>query len=170
MYLKKYCHLGILIVNVSIHLIAEDRNATSSKRSFSFLKTNKSIEQHVAQLYHEKPYLQHYQLQHSLPPLPSTDMHTTLKQYLSWLSKGIDISMFLYCAYIIYNKHSEIYAENADLTKNRTLQSKILQYIPKHIINAPKHTCFFFDSLEVILKAFIIKVIVKLLIFLVNVG
>lgn len=154
-------------------LPAPNKKRALTKHSLSFLHTkNKSIEQHVAQLYAQKPYLQHYHMQR--PPAiitPSIPLHERFKKYITFFSKyGIDFSMLLYCSYAIYTKHSEIYAENADLTKNSGLKNKILEYIPKNIINAPKHTCFFFDSLEIIIKAFVVKTIIKLLIFFVEVG
>lgn len=144
--------------------------ATKKDNLTSLFKEKKSIEQYVAQIYAEKPHLQHYfnqPLQHN----SEISLQEQLQKYTNLFSKyGIDFSMFLYCSYAIYSKHSEIYAENAALTKKSDLKNKILEYIPRNIINAPKHTCFFFDSIEIILKAFIVKTIIKLLIFFVKVG
>ena len=162
----------MLSISTSNITIAHQKKRAPIKRSLSFLHNkNKSIEQHVAQLYAEKPYLQHYYMQQPLQNTSSVPLHKKFKKYITLFSKyGIDFSMLLYCSYAIYVKHSEIYAENADLTKNSGLKNKILEYVPKNIINAPKHTCFFFDSLEIIIKAFVVKTIIKLLIFFVEVG
>ncbi len=145
--------------------------ATTKNDSLVLLfKKNRTMEQHVAHIYAEKPHLQHY-LHQPLQNSSEISILEKLQKYTNFFSKyGIDFSMLLYCSYAIYTKHGEIYDENADLTKKSDLKNKILEYIPKNIINAPKHTCFFFDSIEIILKAFIVKTIVKLLIFFVEIG
>ena len=66
----------------------------------------------------------------------------------------------------IYEKHGEVYGTELSALKKGGFKENILAYIPSNIINAPKHTSFFLDSVEIIVKAFIVKTIIKLLIFL----
>ena len=127
----------------------------------------KSIEQHAAQLYFEKPYLQHFLSEREYEKPTTTTLKKRFRKMSKFLSSyGLNLGMFTYCSYKIYEKHGEIYGtENMPLNKGG-LKETILTYIPSNIINAPKHTSFFLDSVEIIVKAFVLKTVIKLLIFL----
>lgn len=152
----KKIFLGVLVLASTLLFAQEDTNAT------------KNIEQHIAHIYAQKPYLKPTP---SYLTLLSTEQYPTKQnRSLTFIKKyGLDLGMLAYCAYSILHKHQQIYSQNTfDSSNGSWIQKKLSYIIPHHMINVSHHTTFFLDSLEIIFKAFLVKTLIKIVLFCVT--
>lgn len=151
----KKIFLGVLVSSSTLLFAHEDNTI------------KKNIEQYVAQLYQQKPYLKPVP---AYLTMPTMEAQSTKNRSVSFIKKyGLDLGMLAYCAYNMIRKHQQIYAQNAlDSSNHSWIQKKLFYFIPNHMVTVSHHTTFFLDSLEIIFKAFLVKTLIKILFFCVT--
>lgn len=118
-----------------------------------------SFEQALAQLYLQKPHL--------LKPQQPLEAPTTQNRHILW-KKIIDHSVnalpLLYFCYGSYCNYTN-YRKSKLQFQESYLHQAILSNFPSLLVNTPGHVSLFLQETELLLQAYLLKLLLKMIIF-----
>ncbi len=150
--------LWIFLITIQVCPISH----SVGQRSFDLKLKRKKIsnfQQALAHLYAQKPHL----LQ---PQQPIETVITNSPPY-SWkkiLAHSVDLVPLLYFCYGTYGNYTN-HTEAHQHFQESYLHQTILSNFPSLFVNTPRHVGFFLQETELLLQAYLLKLLLKMIVF-----
>lgn len=122
-------------------------------------KTNYPFQQALAQLYIQKPYL--LQPQQTVECKENNFQDTNIKKIFNYASIVLPLAYFCYGTLINYNEYHNSYHHS----QKNYINQMLTKIFPGLFINSPRHISFFLQETEILLQAYLLKIMLKLIIF-----
>lgn len=119
--------------------------------------------QALAELYAQNPHLLQEQLLQDEETEKESYIQSILKDKKNVIQKCANWGPFIFFLIQLYKKYNAVYVHDAH---NQSLIQKLVSYtFPSLFINVPNHVSFFLGGTELLLQAYLIKLLLKMVIF-----
>jgi hypothetical protein len=118
----------------------------------------------LEELYAQNPHLLHEQTLHNEEVEQETYLQSIIKNKKTIMQKTAHWGPFIFFLFQLYKKYNDLYVQGAH---NQSLVQKLISYtFPSIMIGVPNHISFFLGGTELLLQAYLMKILLKMMIFL----